>query len=288
MSELRGGLLGGGGLVHWDEVEEARAESPRLAFAVRDLGAAAGSTVAGLRRIEVDPGGVAPPYGAIEGIAPTEEVGFVLDGDGRLEQHEGPEHPLRAGQAFIRHARDRSFVYRAGDEGLDFLAFGANVPPAHVPKEGPVAVSLAEAEEDVEDRGEFGWHERDLGGAVGSVLAGLRYATLPPRKLNTPPHWHSGEHELFVVLDGTGSLLLYDMEGTVGAEHPLRPGHVVSRPAGTYVAHALRAGDRPMTYLVYGTRKPDEVTFYPRSQKAFIAGLLVRVDRVADYWEGEA
>jgi uncharacterized cupin superfamily protein len=62
----------------------------------------------------------------------------------------------------------------------------------------------------------------------------------------------------------------------------------VSRPAGTYVAHALRAGHRPLTYLAYGTRKPDEVTFYPRSQKAYIAGLLVRVERVADYWEGEA
>src|SRR5437867_6336980 len=159
MSELRGGLLGGGGLVHWDEVEEPGAESPRLMFAVRDLGAAAGSTVAGLRRIEVEPGGVAPPYGAIEGLAPSEEIGFVLDGDGQLEQHDGPEHALRAGQAFVRHAMDRSFVYRAGDESLDFLAFGANLAPAPVPKQGPLVVSLADAAEDVEDRGEFGWHE---------------------------------------------------------------------------------------------------------------------------------
>ena len=147
---------------------------------------------------------LAPPYGAIEGIAPSEEIGFVLDGDGQLEQHDGPEHALRAGQAFVRHAMDRSFVYRAGDESLDFLAFGANLAPAPVPKQGPLVVSLADAAEDVEDRGEFGWHERDLGGAIGSVLAGLRYATLPPGKLSTPPHWHSGEHELFVINEQHG------------------------------------------------------------------------------------
>jgi uncharacterized cupin superfamily protein len=281
-------VLGGGGLVHRDEVDEVRAESPRLAFGVRDIGAAAGSTVAGLRRIEVEAGGVAPPYGAIEGIAPSEEIGFVLDGEGQLEQHDGPEIALHAGQAFVRHAMDRSFVYRANDEGLDFLTFGANLPMGPVAREGPVVASLADAEEDVEDRGEFGWHERDLGGALGSVLAGLRYATLPPWKMSTPPHWHSGEHELFVVLEGEGSLLLYDMDGNVGAEHQLRPGHVISRPAGTSVAHALRAGHRPLTYLAYGTRKPDEVTFYPRSQKAYVSGVLMRVQRVADYWEGEA
>ena len=50
-----------------------------------------------------------------------------------------------------------------------------------------------------------------------------------------PPHCHGAEEELFVVLEGDGTLEL-------GEERlPMRPGSVVSRPAGSGVAHTFRA-----------------------------------------------
>ena len=100
----------------------------------------------------------------------------------------------------------------------------------------------------------------------------MRHAAIAPGRLNAPPHCHSAEEELFVVLDGDGALLLYDLDGAVTEEHAVRAGHVVARPAGTGVAHAFRAGDGGMTVLSYGERKGEDVGFYPRSQKLAFRG----------------
>jgi len=62
----------------------------------------------------------------------------------------------------------------------------------------------------------------------------------------------------------------------------------VSRPAGTRVAHAFRAGTRGLTYLAYGTRDTNDIVYYPRSNKIFFrgVGLIGRIERL-DYWDGE-
>jgi uncharacterized cupin superfamily protein len=99
--------------------------------------------------------------------------------------------------------------------------------------------------------------------------------------LSHPQHCHSAEEEIFVILAGSGTLLL-DEE-----EVPVHAGHVISRPPGTRVAHALRA-EEELTYLAYGTRNSSDVRYYPRSQKLVFGGLgvVARIDRV-DYWDGE-
>ena len=53
----------------------------------------------------------------------------------------------------------------------------------------------------------------------------------------------------------------------------MRAGSVVVRPPGTGVAHAFRGGDGGMTLLMYGTRDPSEVCYYPRSGKVYFVGL---------------
>ena len=57
------------------------------------------------------------------------------------------------------------------------------------------------------------------------------------------------------------------------AEQPLRAGDVVARPAGTGVAHALRAGAEGLTYLAFGTREPGDMCFYPQSGRVSLRGL---------------
>src|SRR4051812_24339657 len=63
--------------------------------------------------------------------------------------------------------------------------------------------------------------------------------------------------------------------GTTGGEGGIevRAGHVVSRPPSTGVSHSLRAGDAGASFLVYGTRRPNDVCYYPGTNKIYWRGL---------------
>jgi uncharacterized cupin superfamily protein len=123
---------------------------------------------------------------------------------------------------------------------------------------------------------------RALAPAPLTEFTGLTHWRLEPGQLGAPQHCHSAEEEICVVLEGSGSLLLGE------EEHAIRRGHAISRPPGTRVAHAFRAGDEGLTYLAYGTRNPGDVCFYPRSGKVFLRGLgvIARLEQL-DYWDGE-
>jgi uncharacterized cupin superfamily protein/opacity protein-like surface antigen len=112
--------------------------------------------------------------------------------------------------------------------------------------------------------------------------AGLKHVRVPPGKLSAPPHCHSAEEELFVVLEGDGTLLLGE------DEHAVRAGHVVSRPAATGIAHAFRGGPDGLAMLAYGTREPNDIAYYPRSAKVYLrgVGVMARLDAL-EYWDGE-
>ena len=77
-----------------------------------------------------------------------------------------------------------------------------------------------------------------LGAAAGSRTTGLQHVTIAPGKHGWPRHCHASDEELFVILGGSGTVRIGDEEAAV------RAGHVISRPAGTRLAHSFRAGDR--------------------------------------------
>ena len=103
--------------------------------------------------------------------------------------------------------------------------------------------------------------------SAGAEATGLNHVTLGPDSPGFPQHCHSAEEEIFVVLDGEGTCRLGD------ESIPVRRGHVVARPAGTRVAHTFDAGPNGLTYLAYGTRDPNDMTYYPKSDKVFLRGL---------------
>ena len=123
---------------------------------------------------------------------------------------------------------------------------------------------------------------RELRDALGARAAGLRHFAIAPGRYAFPPHVHTAEEEIFVVLGGEGVCELGE------ESHPVRRGHVVARPAGTSVAHAFRAGDPGLELLAYGERKPYDVTYYPRSRKLSFGdlGVMMLVEPVG-YWDGE-
>jgi uncharacterized cupin superfamily protein len=168
---------------------------------------------------------------------------------------------------------EHPFDREAALEPVDVSSVGER--PANV-------VALEDVEARHRQRGRTDVERRDLGRAAGSVASGLTWNRIAPGAESYPPHCHTAEEELFVVLVGSGTLLLGEEERAV------RRGSLVARPAGTGVAHSFVAGDEGLELLAYGERDPRDVVWYPRSQKLAIRGVgaMFRVKRV-DYWDGE-
>jgi uncharacterized cupin superfamily protein len=309
-------------IAHWDEVAGERLEEGHLCGTWTDLGEAAGTRNVGVTRIQVEPGRWSTPA-HVE--LDEEEIYFILSGSGLLWQA-GQTYEVRAGECVVERVAEEAHTFRAGDEGLDILAFGERtdttatfLPRAKVLRMGvtvdvsqgphPWEREAAAGEPELPPAGarpanvatlddpqvEEGGSYAELGRVAGSVRSGLNWISLDPGRRGSPPHCHSAEEEIFVVLDGEGVLELWPTPGSPRL-HPdfeyqeiaLRAGHVVARPPGTRIAHSLRAGDAGLTYLVYGTRDTNDVCYYPRSNKIFWrgVGLIARLEPL-DYNDGE-
>jgi uncharacterized cupin superfamily protein len=310
---------------HWDDARTWRAERGHLAGTWQSLTGRSSVTI-GVKRIRVDAEKWATPL-HLEGA--EEEIFYVLGGSGTSVQWEGEAtlgYPVRAGDCIVHLALENAHTLRGGEEGVDVLAFGQRITaaPTWLPRAGvawlgetwaPVGaeedhpwkreteagppeydvaderpaniVNVDEVEPAERDGATVGRKVRDLGRRAGSRRTGLRAAEVLPGKLNAPPHCHSAEEEIFVVLDGDGHLLLWEQDGV--AEHPVDAGSAVARPPGTGVPHAFRAGAAGLTLLMYGTRDPNDICYYPRSGKVYFSGLgvVARLGESLDYWEGE-
>jgi uncharacterized cupin superfamily protein len=300
-------------LAHWDEVEPVRRESGHLAGAWRDLGGAAGTWSCGLQRIQIDPNKWATPAHA---ELVEEEIFYVLGGSG-IAWMDGEAHEVGPGDCMVYLAAEEAHTHKAGPDGLDVLAFGMRAyhagtllpragmvrldpawvdasPDARHPWEREAAAGEPEVGgiserprnivniADIEPLAVRAGLDSDLGRSAGSERTGLCQVTLEPGRKGAPHHCHSAEEEIFVVLEGGGTVYLG------GEEAPIRAGHVLGRPPGTGVAHSFRAGDEGMTYLAYGTREVNDIAYYPHSNKVNFRGikLIGRIERL-DYWDGE-
>jgi uncharacterized cupin superfamily protein len=300
-------------VTHWDDLPTRRAVQGPLDARWTNLGT--GSVAVGAKRIQLDPGCMPTPphcHGA------EEEIFYVLAGSG-LSWQDGATYEIRAGDCLVHPANGAAHTLRAGDGGLDAIAFGTRVPveatvlpragvawlgPSWTDVGGPhpwereatqpplefappsqrpaSIVNVDDAPANDIRKQTVSRLVRYLSRDAGAVRSGLRHSTVRPGMLNVPPHCHGAEEELFVVIGGDGTLLLGDDEVAV------RTGSVVARPAGTGVSHAFRGGPDGMTLLMYGTREPNDICFYPRSGKVYLCGVDVigRIEPL-DYWDGE-
>jgi uncharacterized cupin superfamily protein len=314
--------------VDWAECAVEQLRRGSVQARITDLGAAAGSVTTGLKRIAIAPGALSSPvhvHGAEEEIffvldgsgvswqdGETFEVGpgdclVHLPGGGRAD----PIAHIPGGEAH---------TLVAGAEGLDVLAYGSRAPdeacylpradvawlgaswtaagdgphpydreagagpldlPAPSPRP-PRIVALERVEVEAIERAGVRRRRRDLGRAAGSAGLGLQHVTVEPFGLSTLPHCHAAEEEIFVVLSGRGSCVLGD------ADHAVRRGSVVARPAGTGMPHTFRADEGGLELLAFGERRPWDYVFYARSGVVHFkaAGLWARLE-AADLWTAE-
>jgi len=313
------------GIAHWDDVEHTRRAKGEMDATWQRLGQAAGAKGVGLNRVRVAPGKLPTPphsHGA------SEEIFFVLAGSGLAWQDE-QVHEVRPGDCVIHRADELEHTFVAGPDGLEYLVYGTRHPTelGWLPRSGAVRFGWPWVEggrtDDPWDReadapplayGEPAdrppnilnvdevelepWGRvttAPLATRERSDQAGFHWERLDPGARGAVPHCHSEEEEIFVILEGDGTLHLWpspSFAAGAGAEReeiPIRAGHVIARPPATRVSHWFRAGADGLTMLIYGTRKPNDMCWYPRSNKIAWRGLGVigRIE-VLDYFDGEA
>ena len=125
-----------------------------------------------------------------------------------------------------------------------------------------------------------------LAAGTAAVQMGLSIDILAPGKRGCPYHLHHAQEEMFIVLEGRGTLRV------AGERLAVKAGDVVFIPAGPDYPHQfINDSDAPMKYLSLSTRQQPEVCEYPDSGKFLAtAGGFDTIQRQADtldYWEGE-
>jgi uncharacterized cupin superfamily protein len=131
-----------------------------------------------------------------------------------------------------------------------------------------------------------------LAAGTAATRLGASIDVLAPGKRGCPYHYHHAQEELFVVLEGQGTLRV------AGEMLPVAAGDVVFIPPGPQYPHQfINTSDAPMKYLSISTRETPEICVYPDSGKysawSGAAGAddgfdsIQRLGPGLDYWDGE-
>lgn len=116
---------------------------------------------------------------------------------------------------------------------------------------------------------------------------GCSIDTVAPGQRSCPYHFHHVQEEMFIVLQGQGTLRV------AGEMLPISAGDVITIPCGPEYPHQIiNTSDADLEYLSISTQEDPEVCEYPDSGKigTFSRGkrLMHRMETSLDYWDGEA
>lgn len=133
----------------------------------------------------------------------------------------------------------------------------------------------------------FAWRSAQVSKALGARDLGYALDVVPPGKRACPFHSHRGQEEMFLILEGTGTL-------RYGAEtRPIRAGDVICCPTGgPETAHQIiNDSQAELRFLSVSTKVYPDVCEYPDSGKIMAFGpgfrhVTAASDHV-DYWKGE-
>jgi uncharacterized cupin superfamily protein len=131
-----------------------------------------------------------------------------------------------------------------------------------------------------------------LAPGTAAVKLGIGIDVLAPGKRSCPYHAHHAQEEMFIVLEGEGSLRV------AGEMLAIRSGDVIFIPAGPELPHQIvNTSEAPLKYLSISTNEFPELVEYPDSNKYLIGatvagkrfgfGAMHRAEHDLDYWDGE-
>ena len=110
--------------------------------------------------------------------------------------------------------------------------------------------------------------------------------TLAPGMQSCPYHFHHAQEEMFILLEGRGTLRV------AGELLAIEAGDVIFIPCGPeYPHHIVNTSDAELIYLSISTQEQPEVCEYPDSGKFGVQGagaaFMQRRENKLDYWDGE-
>ncbi|TAG78162.1 MAG: cupin domain-containing protein [Burkholderiales bacterium] len=122
-------------------------------------------------------------------------------------------------------------------------------------------------------------------GTIATKL-GCAFDIVPAGKQSCPYHLHHAQEEMFVIIEGEGTLRV------AGERIAISAGDVITIPPGPdYPHHILNTSEMPLKYLSISTREAPEICEYPDSHKVSAwapnVGLRGRKESSLDYWDGE-
>jgi uncharacterized cupin superfamily protein len=138
----------------------------------------------------------------------------------------------------------------------------------------------------------YEWRGARLVTGTAALKLGAGVDTVPPGKRACPYHFHYAQEEMFIVIEGEGTLRV------AGEMLPIRAGDVMFIPPGPDYPHQIiNTSAAPLKYLSISTRESPEVVEYPDSGK-YLASATRNGDPhgfdqihplkdALDYWDGE-
>src|SRR5882672_2825749 len=142
-------------------------------------------------------------------------------------------------------------------------------------------------------------YESRCGPVIGPRVEGVAARKLgagidivPPGKVTCPYHFHYAQEEMFIILEGEGTLRV------AGERVAVHAGDVIALPPGPEYPHQIiNTSSALLKYLSISTQEAPEICEYPDSSKylayAEPAGPLLgdgkmhRAESDLDYWDGE-
>ncbi len=128
---------------------------------------------------------------------------------------------------------------------------------------------------------------------IGAQKLDYSVTILQPGKMVCPFHNHRVTEELFLILEGSGTLRFG------GQEYPLKAHDIIAcPPGGRDVAHQIiNTSDAELRYLCLSTHEAADIVEYPDSNKmmAYTTGEeegagfkhIARMEQAVDYYDGE-
>lgn len=143
------------------------------------------------------------------------------------------------------------------------------------------------------DDGKYGESYAPISDKIGAQNLSYSLSIVPPGKRVCPFHNHHVIEELFIVIEGEGTLRFGDKE------YPIKALDVIAcPPGGRDVAHQIiNTSDQPLKYFCLSDTPKADIVEYPDSNKTLsyvkTAGSqenfrhISRLEDAVDYYQGE-